>query len=142
MKRIPNFILTLCTITLLAPPLYTHASMLITDEVPIINSNALRSPLAPPDPAPPIRFVTLYIPQAVFDNPTERFPVVYYLPGLGGDNISFTAANQQILDNLIAARQIMPFIVVHVDPSLVNGIDPEDGKRRYQGTWYINSELN
>jgi S-formylglutathione hydrolase FrmB len=81
------------------------------------------------------------MPAAALDNPSRRFPCVYHLPGLGGDNNSFAVGNQNIMDDLIKEGQVEPFIIVHVDPSLVNGIDT-DGKRRYQGTWYVNSELN
>lgn len=112
--------------------------MLVNDQVPIVNSNALPSPGATTN----VRFITVYLPEA-FDesNPDLRFPTVYYLPGLGGTNESFTIGNAAILDRLIDANEAVPMIVVHVDPSLVNGIDT-DGKRRYQGTWYLNSELN
>jgi len=36
---------------------------------------------------------------------------------------------------------MVPMIVVHVDPSLVDGIDV-DGFRKYRGGWYVNSALN
>jgi hypothetical protein len=113
------------------------ASMLIVDEVPIVHSTALKSPAAQGH----VRLITVYMPAIAFQDSTLRFPVVYYLPGLGGDNMSFTIGNQQIMDTLIAQKQAIPMIIVHVDPSLVNGIDT-DGKRRYEGTWYVNSELN
>ena len=136
MKHCKNFKLFL--IILLITSNYTLSDgILVNDEVPIVNSNALPSPLSDND----TRFVTLYVPQDAIENPDEQFPVIYYFPGLGGDNLSFTQGNKLILDDLLARRQIVPFFVVHVDPSLVNGIDT-DGKRRYLGTWYLNSELN
>lgn len=112
-------------------------SILIIDSVPIIHSTALPSPAATGN----YRLITVYMPAAALDNPNKRFPCVYHLPGLGGDNNSFAVGNQNIMDELIKEGQIEPFIIVHVDPSLVNGIDV-DGKRRYQGTWYVNSDLN
>lgn len=115
-----------------------YTSQLLVDRVPIVNSQALPSPAAAPDPE---RLITVYMPKAAFENPERRFPVIYYLPGLGGDNTSFTIGNKAIMDDLISSGQALEMIVVTVDPSLVNGIDT-DGKRRYQGTWYVNSDLN
>jgi S-formylglutathione hydrolase FrmB len=126
------FMLLLCTCVIT----YTD-SLLILDSVPIVNSTALPSPGATTN----VRFITVYMPAAALDNPNKRFPCVYHLPGLGGDNNSFAVGNQNIMDDLIKEGQVEPFIIVHVDPSLVNGIDT-DGKRRYQGTWYVNSALN
>lgn len=119
--------------------LATYAeSMLIVDAVPIVNSTALPSPTATDN----VRLITVYLPaQAMHANNRKRFPTVYYLPGLGGTHASFTVGNKNLMDELIKENEIEPFIVVHVDPSLVTGIDV-DGKRRYQGTWYVNSELN
>ncbi|RTL03587.1 hypothetical protein EKK58_12700, partial [Candidatus Dependentiae bacterium] len=118
-------------------PWYISGSLLIIDSVPIVNSTAVPSPAATGN----VRLITVYLPAAALDNPTKRFPCVYHLPGLGGDNNSFAVGNQNIMDDLIKEGQVEPFIIVHVDPSLVNGIDT-DGKRRYQGTWYVNSDLN
>jgi len=83
----------------------------------------------------------VYLPPQAQIDPTRRFPTIYYLPGLGGDNNAFTVGNQSILDNLIANYQIIPSILVTVDPSLPNGI-AADGRRLYEGTWYVNSALN
>ena len=115
-----------------------NASQLVVDRVPIANSVVLPSPAAAPDN---VRLITVYLPKAMFENPQKRFPVIYYLPGLGGTNASFTVGNQVIMDTLIDSGQALEMLIVHVDPSLVNGVDT-DGKRRYQGTWYVNSELN
>lgn len=113
-------------------------SQLIVDRVPIVNSVVTPSPAAAPDL---VRLITVYLPKAAFQNPEKRFPVIYYLPGLGGTNTTFTLGNKAIMDDLIDSGQALEMIIVHVDPSVVNGIDT-DGKRRYQGTWYVNSALN
>jgi Putative esterase len=116
---------------------HINGSMLIVDEVPIVNSNVRPSPLATGN----VRLITVYLPAQAIQNPTQRFPSIYYLPGLGGDNNSFTTSNQTTMDDLIAAGQAMPMIIIHVDPSVVTGINT-DGERTYQGTWYVNSTLN
>ena len=127
-------LLTLCT----SISMLRAEGILIVDEVPIVNSAALRSPGAENN----VRFVTVYLPPGFDDDPNQRFPVIYYIPGLGGTNLTFTIGNKLLLDRLIPNQTVVPVIVVHVDPSLVNGIDPQDGKRRYEGTWYVNSDLN
>lgn len=116
---------------------YVQQGILIEDSVPIVFSNARPSPGATTD----VRFIAVYLPYEATINPTARFPVVYYLPGLGGDQNTFADANAEIMDELINQKKIAPFIVVNVDPSLINGINP-DGERTYEGTWYINSTLN
>ncbi len=124
-------IFLLCAITV-------KASQLIVDRVPIVNSVVTPSPAAAPDL---VRLITVYLPKAAFQDPEKRFPVIYYLPGLGGNNTTFTVGNKAIMDDLIDSGQALEMIIVHVDPSVANGIDT-DGKRRYQGTWYVNSLLN
>lgn len=110
---------------------------LIVDEVPIVNSNVLPSPDATGD----VRLITLYLPEEVFTNPGQRFPTIYYLPGLGGTNNSFTTGNKNIMDDLLREGQVTPMIIVHVDGSLPDGVG-EDGLRHYLGGWYVNSTLN
>jgi|GEM_PF-1583660 len=116
---------------------YAQQGLLIEDSVPIVFSNARPSPGATTD----VRFIVVYLPFEATINPNARFPVVYYLPGLGGDQNTFADSNAAIMDDLINEKKIAPFIVVNVDPSLINGINA-DGERTYTGTWYINSELN
>jgi pimeloyl-ACP methyl ester carboxylesterase len=113
-------------------------SQLITIGVPIVHSNVLPSP----DATENVRLVTLYVPAAAFENPDQRFPLLYYLPGLGGTNESFTLGDQILLDNLVATDEGIPMIVAHVDPSMPVGPYPPTGKYYYQGTWYVNSALN
>lgn len=117
--------------------LYSQQGVLLEDSVPIIFSKARPSPGATTN----VRFITVYLPFEAILNSNARFPVVYYLPGLGGDQNTFADSNAEIMDDLINDNKIAPFIVVNVDPSLIDGIN-SDGKRTYEGTWYINSELN
>ncbi|HXW86026.1 MAG TPA: alpha/beta hydrolase-fold protein [Candidatus Bathyarchaeia archaeon] len=114
-------------------------SILVTVGVPIVHSNVFPSPEAYPEN---VRLITLYIPAAAAQNPTQRFPSIYYLPGLGGTNESFTLGNQILLDNLVATDEAVPMIVIHVDPSMPIGPFPPTGLFYYQGTWYVNSALN
>jgi enterochelin esterase-like enzyme len=95
-----------------------------------------------PDPSDNRRLFTAYLPpnyQA--SNTAIRYPVVYLFPGLGGDYTSFTTETLAVLDAEIPAELIVPMIVIHVDPSLVDGIDAQ-GKYQYMGSWFVNSALN
>lgn len=129
------FILWLFLIT----PLALCDGRLVVDGFVPDASNVGKSPSNTADNR---RLFTIYLPEQYDTSTTERFPVVYYLPGLGGDHTSFTLGNEIILDELMCNGTIVPFLVVHVDPSLVDGIDPADGRRKYQGSWYVNSTLN
>ncbi len=106
--------------------------------------------IVPPSPsAPPglnVRIVNVYLPEG-YNTSSERYPVIYYCPGLGGDATSFVIGNKFILDNLISQKLIVPMIVVNNDPSLINGpTDHQPGyipdTETYAGSWYVNSELN
>ncbi len=61
------------------------------------------------------RPVTIYTP-AGYDDPedTMRYPVLYLLHGLGGDETAWTTLGRaaQILDNMIASDKVKPMIVV------------------------------
>lgn len=95
-----------------------------------------KSPAATDD----VRLVTIYLPEQ-YDTTNDRFASIYYLPGMGGDNNSFTIGNTVILDDLIVTHQTVPMIVVHVDPSLPIGLN-SSGQYLFQGCWYVNSDLN
>lgn len=75
-------------------------------------------------PAPTLgqaqRRMTVYLPAGYHENPARRYPVLYLLHGGGGDEESWIAQGRApvILDNLIAAGQAEPMIVV-----MPNGIE-------------------
>lgn len=100
--------------------------------------------IVPPSPTAPdglnIRLINVYLPEG-YETSTERYPVVLYLPGLGGTAASFVIGNKFILDKLIKEKQIVPMIVVNNDPSLIDGPTPQ-GTYTYSGSWYVNSALN
>ncbi|HEV2916357.1 MAG TPA: alpha/beta hydrolase-fold protein [Candidatus Babeliales bacterium] len=87
------------------------------------------------------RMFSIYLPDG-YDEPGAQFPSIYYCPGLGGNDKSFNDGNKIILDDLISNDLMVPTIVVYIDPSLVTGIDPQDGRYKYQGSWYVDSALN
>ncbi|MGE0009838.1 MAG: alpha/beta hydrolase [Candidatus Babeliales bacterium] len=98
----------------------------------------------PPSPLAPegdnVRLAIVYLPRG-YETSTERYPVVYYLPGFEGDHTFFVCGDKLVLDDLINNKLITPIIVVSVDASLINGVTP-DGLRNYASAWYVNSELN
>ena len=59
------------------------------------------------------RRITVYTP-AGYEQSTERYPVFYLLHGMGGDENAWTELGRaaQILDNMIAAGDVAPMIVV------------------------------
>lgn len=60
------------------------------------------------------RRMTVYTPAAYRTEPTRRFPVLYLLHGMGGDENAWSELGRasQILDNLIARGEAEPMIVV------------------------------
>ena len=60
------------------------------------------------------RRMTVYTPAAYDSNPRKRFPVLYLLHGMGGDENAWSELGRaaQILDNLIAQGKAEPMIVV------------------------------
>lgn len=59
------------------------------------------------------RRMTVYTP-AGYEGSTDRYPVLYLLHGMGGDENAWSELGRatQILDNLIAAGKVQPMIVV------------------------------
>jgi len=60
-----------------------------------------------------MRRITIYTPPG-YENSTEKYPVLYLLHGMGGDEEAWIALGRtaQILDNLIAQGKAKPMIVV------------------------------
>lgn len=68
------------------------------------------------------RRLTIYLPAEYNQNPHKHYPVLYLLHGLGGDEVAWAERGRmpQILDNMIAAGEAEPMIVV-----LPNGNSPQ-----------------
>jgi enterochelin esterase-like enzyme len=60
------------------------------------------------------RRMYVYTPAGYYENPTQKYPVLYLLHGGGGDEDAWTTMGRavQILDNLIAQGKAKPMIVV------------------------------
>ena len=60
------------------------------------------------------RRLTVYLPPSYYKNPKKKFPVLYLLHGMGGDENAWTELGRasQILDNLIAKSKSKEMIVV------------------------------
>lgn len=74
------------------------------------------------------RRMTVYLPAQYYDNTTQRFPVLYLLHGMGGDENAWSELGRatQILDNLIAAGKCEPMIVVM--PNGNSGLEAAPGE--------------
>ena len=78
------------------------------------------------------RRMTVYLPSSYTTNKNKRFPVLYLLHGSGGDENSWSDGGRaiQILDNMIAAGQCEPMIVVmpngNVNLAAAPGEDPNN----------------
>ena len=76
--------------------------------------------------------MTVYLPSSYTTNKNMRFPVLYLLHGSGGDENSWSDGGRaiQILDNMIAAGQCEPMIVVmpngNVNLAAAPGEDPNN----------------
>lgn len=74
------------------------------------------------------RRMNVYLPAGYFTEPNKRYPVLYLLHGMGGDEDAWVMLGRapQILDNLIARKQAEPMIVVI--PNGVIDVDAAAGK--------------
>ena len=71
------------------------------------------------------RRVTIYTPPG-YENGTEKYPVLYLLHGMGGDEEAWIALGRtsQILDNLIAQGKAKPMIVVMTNGNVAQEAAP------------------
>lgn len=84
------------------------------------------------------RFRTCYVytPPSYEANATERFPVLYLQHGMSEDETGWTRQGyvNNILDNLIAAREAVPMLIVmdsgDIEIPFQGGFTPEDNARR------------
>lgn len=75
------------------------------------------------------RRLTVYTPAGYNDEPGRRYPVLYLLHGMGGDENAWPELGRatQILDNLIARGQAEPMIVVMPNGNIARSAAPGDG---------------
>ena len=81
------------------------------------------------------RRLSVYTPAGYEDNPSKRYPVLYLLHGMGGDEEAWLSLGRatQILDNLIAQGKAVPMIVVMPNGNMLHQAAPgEDGSGMYK----------
>jgi len=81
------------------------------------------------------RRMSVYLPAGYEDNPKAKYPVLYLLHGMGGDEDAWlcTGRAAQILDNLIAAGKTKPMIVVMTNGNSLHQSAPgESGEGMYK----------
>lgn len=78
------------------------------------------------------RRVTIYTP-AGYETSKEKYPVLYLLHGMGGDEEAWIALGRtsQILDNLIAQGKAKPMIVVMTNGNIVQEAAPGESNLGY-----------
>ena len=72
----------------------------------------------------------VYLPNEYFTNPTKKFPVLYLQHGMGENEYSWPYQGRvaAIMDNLIAAKKTVPFIIV-----MDNGLNARRPQGQAQG---------
>ena len=106
---------------------YLSASMIITDGF----QSAFVRPSPIEDSTDCRRLFDVYLPEAFFTNPEQTFPIVYHLVGFNGTNSTNSAVDKLIMDQMIAAGQVVPMIIISPDPSILN----------YTSSFYIDSPV-
>ena len=79
------------------------------------------------------RRMTVYTPAGYEDNPKTRYPVLYVLHGIGGDEDAWVTQGRatQILDNLIARGEARPMIVVFTNGNISQEAAPLENSTGY-----------
>ena len=77
----------------------------------------------------PVRSVSIYLPPG-YDQTTNRYPVIYYLPGFSLSDTSEIADLNPLIDKAITTGKIRPVIVVVPNEYTL-----------YRGSIYTNSSL-
>ncbi|MCF0235212.1 MAG: esterase [Bacteroidaceae bacterium] len=75
------------------------------------------------------RRLSIYLPPNYFEQSSKRFPVLYLLHGMGGDEEAWLSMGRaaQIFDNLIAAGRMKPTIVVMPNGNVAQEAAPGEG---------------
>ncbi len=79
------------------------------------------------------RRLTVYTPAGYEENPKTKYPVLYVLHGIGGDEDAWVTQGRatQILDNLIARGQAKPMIVVFTNGNISQEAAPLENSTGY-----------
>ena len=79
------------------------------------------------------RRLTVYTPAGYEDNPKQKYPVLYVLHGIGGDEDAWVTQGRatQILDNLIARGEAKPMIVVFTNGNISQEAAPLENSMNY-----------
>ena len=79
------------------------------------------------------RRLTVYTPAGYEENPKAKYPVLYVLHGIGGDEDAWVTQGRatQILDNLIARGQAKPMIVVFTNGNISQEAAPLENSTGY-----------
>ena len=79
------------------------------------------------------RRMTVYTPAGYEENPKAKYPVLYVLHGIGGDEDAWVTQGRatQILDNLIARGQAKPMIVVFTNGNISQEAAPLENSTGY-----------
>ncbi|MBQ3743565.1 MAG: esterase [Bacteroidales bacterium] len=79
------------------------------------------------------RRLTVYTPAGYEDNPKQKYPVLYVLHGIGGDEDAWVTQGRatQILDNLIARGEAKPMIVVFTNGNISQEAAPLENSTDY-----------
>lgn len=79
------------------------------------------------------RRMTVYTPAGYEDNPKAKYPVLYVLHGIGGDEDAWVTQGRatQILDNLIAQGKAKPMIVVFTNGNISQEAAPLENSTGY-----------
>ena len=79
------------------------------------------------------RRMTVYTPAGYEDNPKAKYPVLYVLHGIGGDEDAWVTQGRatQILDNLIARGEAKPMIVVFTNGNISQEAAPLENSTGY-----------
>lgn len=80
------------------------------------------------------RRLTVYTPAGYESNPDRRYPVLYLLHGMGGDETAWSELGRaaQILDNMIAAGEVAPMIVVMPNGNVARDAAPGESPLGYE----------
>lgn len=90
------------------------------------------------------RRITIYTPPG-YENSTEKYPVLYLLHGMGGDEEAWIALGRtaQILDNLIAQGKVKPMIVVMSNGNVFQEAAPgESSLGMYKPTFQLPNTMD
>ncbi len=91
------------------------------------------------------RRLTVYTPPGYEANSKEKYPVLYLLHGMGGDEEAWIALGRtsQILDNLIAQGKAKPMIVVMTNGNVAQEAAPgESSKGMYKPTMQLDHTMD